>query len=119
MIAAARRAWELRLTAVVGTRGRSNCADMAQPGADRGGGLEEQALFINSIRGDGPYAHNAMEVAETTMTCVMGREAAYSGQLVTWDQVMQSPLDLYPKDLSPNAQLPVRPPAVPGEYRFL
>jgi predicted dehydrogenase len=104
---------------VVGTKGRSNCADMAGAGANRGGGLEEQALLVNSIRGTGPYVNNAMAVAESTMTAVMGREAAYSGQVVTWDDVMRSPLDLYPKDLSPGARLPVAPVAVPGEYRFL
>ena len=104
---------------IIGTKGRSDGGDMARPGSDRGGGLEEQALVINSIRGDGPYINNAMTVAESTMTCVMGREAAYSGQTITWDEVMLSKLDLYPKDLSPGAALPVRQPAVPGEYRFV
>lgn len=52
-------------------------------------------------------------------TCIMGREAAYSGQLVTWDEVMRSNLDLYPKDPSPNATLPPDPPRVPGVYRFV
>ena len=55
---------------------------------------------------------------KSTMTAVMGREAAYSGQVVTWDDVTRSALDLYPKDLSPGAKIPVPPVAVPGEYRF-
>ena len=103
---------------VIGTKGRSNCEDLAGADAVRGGGLEEQPRVIDSIRGDGPYINNATQVAESTMTCIMGREAAYSGQLVTWDDVMKSQLDLYPKDLSPGASLPVVPPAVPGVYRF-
>ncbi|MCP5110742.1 MAG: Gfo/Idh/MocA family oxidoreductase [bacterium] len=103
---------------IIGTKGRSDGEDLATSGSDRGGGLEEQALLVNSVRGDIPRINNAMAVAESTLTCVMGREAAYSGQTITWDQVMKSELDLYPKDLSPGADIPIRPPAVPGEYRF-
>jgi myo-inositol 2-dehydrogenase / D-chiro-inositol 1-dehydrogenase len=77
-----------------------------------------RTLLINSIRGDGPHINNVMDVAESTMTGIMGREAAYSGELITWDQAMQSTLDLYPKDLTPGANLPVRPVRVPGAYRF-
>ena len=49
----------------------------------------------------------------------MGREAAYSGQEVTWEQVMKSQLDLYPKDVSPGADIPVPKVRVPGEYKFV
>ena len=101
---------------VVGTKGRSNCTEMACTDPVKNGKLEEHIPLVNSIRGDDPYVNMAMDVAESTMTCVMGREAAYSGREISWDQVMQLKLDLYPKDLSPNAKIPVRPPAVPGEY---
>lgn len=104
---------------VVGAKGRSNCMDMARTKKEIIGGMEEQSRLVNSIRGDGPYINNTEEVAESTMVCIMGREAAYSGQEVTWDQVMQSQLDLYPKDLSPGAEIPVPKPPVPGEYRFV
>ena len=53
--------------------------------------------MMNSILGNGPYINEAMAVAESTMTCLMGREAAYSGQKVTWDMMMNSQLDLLPK----------------------
>ena len=61
---------------VVGTKGRSNCTDMARSDPVKNGKLEEHILLVNSIRGDGPYVNMAMDVAESTMTCVMGREAA-------------------------------------------
>ncbi len=104
---------------LVGTKGQSNGSDLARTTEKFVGGMREQALLVNSIRGDGPYINNTQDVAESTMVCIMGREAAYSGQEITWDQVMQSQLDLYPKDLRPGAEIPVPKVRVPGEYRFL
>ncbi len=103
---------------LVGGKGQSNGSDLARTTEEVVGGMKEQALLADSIRGDGPYINNTQEVAESTMVCIMGREAAYSGQEITWDQVMVSQLDLYPKDLSPGADIPVPKPRVPGEYRF-
>jgi hypothetical protein len=76
--------------------------------------------MVKSIRGQGPYLNQAMAVAESTMTCIMARESAYSGQEITWDQIMTSKLDLMPKDGKWNydATVPVTPLPVPGEYRF-
>ncbi len=104
---------------VAGAKGRSDCQDLARTETPTIGGMEEQSRLVNSIRGDGPYLNDTEQVCECTMVCIMGREAAYSGQEVTWDQVMQSKLDLYPKDLSPGATIPVPKPPVPGEYRFV
>ena len=53
--------------------------------------------MVKSIRGTGPYINDGMAVAESTMTCIMAREAAYSGQMITWEQMMKSQLDLQPK----------------------
>ena len=55
--------------------------------------------MVKSILGTGPYVNDGMAVAESTMTCIMARESAYSGQEITWDQMMKSNLDLYPKSL--------------------
>jgi predicted dehydrogenase len=102
---------------VVGTKGRSNCRDMAKGGNDPY--MHEHIAMIDSIRGDGPYINHAMAVAESTMTCIMGRESAYSGREITWNEIMMSQQDLMPKDLSPNAKIPVPPVPVPGKYRFV
>jgi hypothetical protein len=59
-----------------------------------------------------------MAVAESTMTCLMGREAAYSGQKVTWDMMLNSALDLLPKTFDYKAAVPVPPLPVPGVYKF-
>ena len=102
---------------VVGSKGRSNCRDMAKDWNDPY--MQEHIAMVNSIRGDGPYTNHAMAVAESTMTCIMGREAAYSGREITWNDIMMSQQDLMPKDLSNNAKIPVRPLPVPGEYQFV
>jgi predicted dehydrogenase len=81
--------------------------------------VQEHMDMIASILGKGPYINETMAVAESTMTCVMGREAAYSGQKITWDMMMSSQLDLMPKSFGENDPLPVPPLPVPGVYKFL
>lgn len=102
---------------VIGTKGRSNCHDMGEKGENPY--VHEHILMVNSILGKGPYVNQAMTVAESTMTCIMAREAAYSGQEITWDQMMASQLDLTPKDFSYDAKVEVPPLPVPGVYKFI
>jgi hypothetical protein len=80
--------------------------------------VREHTAMVASIRGDGPYINHAMPVAESTMTCIMARESAYSGQKVTWDMIMNSKLDLYPKAFDYDVKMDVPPLPVPGEYQF-
>jgi len=101
---------------VVGTRGRSNCHDLGTKGERDY--VAEHTAMVNSIRGDGPYINHAMTVAESTMTCIMARESAYSGQEVSWDMVMNSKLDLQPKAFGYDEALEVTPFPVPGIYKF-
>ena len=102
---------------IVGTKGRTNCHDL-------GGGegedpyVQEHINMVKSILGTGPYVNDGMAVAESTMTCIMARESAYSGQEITWDQMMKSNLDLYPKSLGYDEKVPVPPLPVPGVYKF-
>jgi hypothetical protein len=53
------------------------------------------------------------------MTCIMGREAAYSGMEITWDMIMASKQDLQPKSLDYKLAMTVPPVAVPGHYEFV
>lgn len=79
----------------------------------------EHTKLLKSIRGEGPYVNEGMTVAESTMTCIMGREAAYSGQMITWDMIMDSQQNLFPKgDYNYNMNWPATPFPVPGEYKF-
>jgi myo-inositol 2-dehydrogenase / D-chiro-inositol 1-dehydrogenase len=81
--------------------------------------VQEHMDMVNSILGKGPYLNEAQEVAESTLTCIMGREAAYSGQKVTWEMIMNSKQDLMPKNYDYKAGFPVTPLPVPGVYKFV
>jgi predicted dehydrogenase len=101
---------------VVGSKGRSRCNDMGTKGENPY--VQEHIDMVKSIRGTGPYINQGMAVAESTMTCIMGRESAYSGQAITWDQIMASNLDLMPKAYGYDLPLEVPPLPVPGQYKF-
>jgi predicted dehydrogenase len=104
---------------IVGSKGKSDCRDMGVKGENPY--VQEHIAMVKSIRGQGPYINDAMAVAESTMTCIMARESAYSGQEITWEQIMNSKLDLMPKPDRWNydATVPVTPLPVPGEYKFV
>jgi predicted dehydrogenase len=102
---------------VVGTKGRSNCKDMGPRGENPY--VQEHIDMVNSILGTGPYLNIAWDVAASTMTAIMGREAAYSGLEITWDMVMNSKQDLMPKDPAYEKQFPIPARPVPGEYKFV
>lgn len=102
----------------VGSKGRSNCRDMGGKGENPY--VSEHRALVASIRGDGPYINHAMPVAESTMTCIMARESAYSGMEITWDMIMNSQLDLMPKGAPDyDTKVDVPPLPIPGEYKFV
>jgi len=114
---------------IVGTKGRSNAHDLGTgSGQDvrtsfkdplENPYVREHTAMVASIRGDGPYINHAMAVAESTMTCIMGRESAYSGLEITWDMIMNSKQDLQPKQFGYDLKMEVPPLPVPGEYKFV
>jgi predicted dehydrogenase len=102
---------------IVGTKGVSKGTDLS---TDQGINpyVQEHIDLVNSIRGTGPYQNQGMSVAESTMTAIMGRESAYSGQLITWDMIMASKQDLMPKAFGYEEKMgPVELPE-PGKYQF-
>jgi myo-inositol 2-dehydrogenase/D-chiro-inositol 1-dehydrogenase len=59
------------------------------------------------------------QTAESSLMAVMGREAAYSGQIATWDfLVNKSKLDLMPKTIALPGDAPKPFVRKPGEYRL-
>ncbi len=113
---------------VVGSKGRSNCHDLGSGTRQdvrrsfkdplENPYVREHMALTASIRGDGPYINHAMAVAESTMTCIMARESAYSGQEITWDMMMKSQLDLQPGQFDYDLKMDVPPLPVPGVYKF-
>jgi predicted dehydrogenase len=72
----------------------------------------EHADLIKSIQSGTPI-NEGRRIAETTLTAIMGRMSAYSGKVVTWEQAMNSKLDLFPKELS-LGPMAVPPVPMPG-----
>jgi predicted dehydrogenase len=79
---------------------------------------QEHADLIASIRGTGRYLNEAKRVAESTLTAIMGRMSAYTGKEVSWDQAINSKLDLAP-DVYGFTDLPIRPVAIPGMTKLI
>ena len=75
--------------------------------------VQEHSDLIASIRAGQPL-NEGRQVAESTLTAIMGREAAYTGQEITWDAILNAPQDLVPSDLQ-FGPMPVAPVAIPGQ----
>ena len=75
--------------------------------------VQEHIDLQASIRGTGAHLNEGKRIAESTMTAIMGREAAYTGQQITWDEAMSSDLDLTPEVMA-FAENPVDVVAIPG-----
>lgn len=111
--------------AFVGTRGTSNGANWI-----RGDNLvwrfrerdvnayeQEHLDLIASIRAGEPI-NEARQLAESTLMGIMGREAAYSGQTVTWDQVWHSTKRLGPARYDLDSY-PIPEVVRPGAYHLV
>ncbi|HME00381.1 MAG TPA: Gfo/Idh/MocA family oxidoreductase [Terriglobia bacterium] len=77
--------------------------------------VQEHTDLIAAIRGGKPY-NELKGVAESTLTAILGRTAAYTGQKVTWEQAMNSEESLMPTKLE-WGELAVAPVAVPGQTK--
>jgi predicted dehydrogenase len=111
-----RGSWQRVDEEVAGSKGRMRLNQT------RGGPgyVNEHTKMMKSIRGDGPYINESMPVAESTLTCIMGREAAYSGLEITWEMIMNSQQDLMPKPpYTYDGKHEVPPFPRPGTYKFI
>jgi myo-inositol 2-dehydrogenase/D-chiro-inositol 1-dehydrogenase len=116
--------------AVVGTkgswRGSSQARDHRIQGAsrwryegrgDRDPYVQEHIDLIASIR-ENKGLNELKNVAESTLTAIMGRMAAYTGQTVKWEDALNSKEDLFPDKLAWGPH-PVAPVAKPGETKLI
>jgi predicted dehydrogenase len=86
---------------------------------------EHDLLFEAIAKGEYKFA-DAENGAKSTMTAVMGRMATYSGNVITWDEAINSNIDLMPKKLAWDADPLVMPGpdgyyphAIPGETKVI
>jgi myo-inositol 2-dehydrogenase / D-chiro-inositol 1-dehydrogenase len=73
----------------------------------------EHVALIESIRNGRPI-NDLKNVAESTLTAILGRMSTYTGREVTWEQALQSQQNLMPARLDWQVNLPVAPVAMPG-----
>lgn len=110
--------------ALVGTKGRCdvggyrvNGKPVFTRGQDRAAispYVQEHTDLIASVRG-GKIINELKNVAESTLTAIMGRMSAYTGKPVTWDQALNSKLDTFPEKLTWEMSLPASPVPAPGK----
>jgi predicted dehydrogenase len=112
--------------ALVGTKGTSQVNDYKIAGAKPFDGAaikrkelspyqQEHADFIASIRKGEPISELKM-VTESTATAIMGREAAYTGKVVSFDEIVNGTVSLAPATIDLSAPLPTPPVPLPGVF---
>lgn len=79
---------------------------------------QEHIDLVKSIR-DGKPLNELKNVAESTLTAIMGRMAAYTGVEVTWEAALNSKLELMPANLAWDMKLPVPDVAMPGKTKLV
>ena len=93
-----KRDWASVSEAVHGSKGTSNPGGSIHPKDGQMWRFREKAIdpyvqehvdLINAIENDTPL-NEAHQVADSTMTAILGREASYSGAGVEWDQVLNA-----------------------------
>ncbi len=111
---------------VIGKLGESDCSERirgANQFRSRGQGLansyvDEHKVLIESIKKKDARNDILDFAADSTLTAVIGRESAYTGKLITWEEALSSPLDLYPSaQMIAQGKAPQRPVAIPGQPR--
>ena len=79
--------------------------------------VQEHTDLIASIRGGTPL-NELRRVAESTLTAIAGREAAYTGKVIVLEQLLASPFNLLPSKLE-FGPIPVPPVAIPGQSQTM
>ena len=78
----------------------------------------EHWRLIDSIR-NGRAVNNVLDyAADSTLTTILGREAAYTGKRITWDEIPKSDLSLVPQEEIKLGPAPQTPVPVPGVVRI-
>jgi len=84
------------------------------PGPDNKPYIQEHTDLIESIRAGKPL-NELKNIAESTLTAILGRMSAYTGKAVTWEQALNSKEDLTPPRIAWDVSLPVPPVPMPGQ----
>ncbi|WP_209331033.1 Gfo/Idh/MocA family protein [Lunatimonas salinarum] len=77
---------------------------------------EHNELFAAIVKGEYKFA-DAENAAKSTMTSILGRFATYSGKVVSWDEAINSEINLKPDVLAWDA-MPKNVPDTDGYYAY-
>ena len=87
--------------------------------------VEHDQLFAAIAKGEYRYA-DAENAAKSTMTSILGRMATYSGQVIEWDDAINSEISLMPKKFAWDANPSIMPDengyyliAIPGQTKVV
>ena len=109
----------------IGTKGRANAAGeivgaaawkFQAPERTVSPYVQEHTDLVASIRAGRAY-NELKDVAESTLTAILGREAAYTGQELTWDEVLNADQNLLPPAME-FGPLAVPAVAMPGRTKL-
>jgi predicted dehydrogenase len=115
---------------VIGTRGRAELSerrrglwiraaeDWSYGGPENEMYQTEHDELFAAVRSGKPI-NNGEYMTRSTLLAILGRMAAYTGQVITWEQALNSREDLSPPRYDWDVTLPEPPVAVPGQTRFL
>ena len=78
--------------------------------------VEHQHLY-RAIRA-GEFHNDGDRMVNSTLAGIMGRLSAYTGQEVTWEQALNSKIQLVPDNLSWDMKLPIESLPVPGKTKL-
>lgn len=78
----------------------------------------EHDEFFASIRAGRPI-NDGTRMAHSSLMALMGRMAAYTGQEISWEQVLNSQQSLVPEQLNWNSKIELTPPPEPGVTKFV
>lgn len=79
--------------------------------------LEHDEMYAALRRGE--MINNGEYMAKSTMMAIIARMSAYTGKALTWEQAMNSKLDLSPPGYSWDQELPEPEVAKPGVTEFI
>jgi len=96
---------------------RINGKPVFNPRKDNAPYVQEHTDLIESIRSGEPI-NELKNVAESTLSAIMGRMSAYTGKQITWEMALNSKESLMPENLDWDMTLSVPPVAMPGKTHF-
>jgi predicted dehydrogenase len=120
--------WESISEAVQGTKGfcqvnaytidKKPVITKQQDEASQNPYIQEHTDLIESIRSGKPL-NELKQVADSTMTAILGRMSTYTGKPLTWEQAVNSKKKLMPDELDWDMDLPAWKVPVPGKTKFV